>query len=82
MSKKKYDPVYKVKNNKVMKKEYPPLSPLALKIKKILENEIDDYEGRRRVTGVTVSAVKIEKMFNKMVKEEFPNPSISSELNK
>lgn len=43
------------------KKEYPPLSPLAEKIKAILENEVDDWEGQRRVTGLTISAIKIEK---------------------
>lgn len=57
---------YKIK---VMKrKEFPPLSPLAEKIKKILDHKLEAprYD---IVTGKTVAAVAIEKLMKKQINE-------------
>ncbi len=78
--KKKYEPVYKVKNNKVMKKDHPPLSPLAQQIKKILDQNVDDWHDERKVKGLTISAVKIETLFRKILSKQFANPAIISEI--
>lgn len=45
-----------------MKKEYPPISPLMVSIKEILDKNLDAPRDGI-VTGKTVSAAKIEQLF-------------------
>jgi len=54
------------------KKQYPPLTPIALDIKNILEDTLDSpREGI--ITGVTVSSVKIEQYINELIRNQKGN---------